>query len=232
MLRLQESDGLIRAAEEELAGFPRQREEAQSAAASDRSAVEEAAERQAEREREHRNLEGELQDADRLVEKLDAQVYEVTSKQAMDAIQSELEAAKQTKSDLEDRILEMLEQIEAATEAVESATTHERDANERREHEAEARDAREKELDTALERLVEERAQRATEIEAGALRQYEEARRRAWPVLALATTKSCPACRIVIAPQKWNDIGSGRKLVTCGSCHRILYRDTGNANPA
>ena len=225
MLRLQESDGRIREGQEELAMFAPQREEARSATASDRIAAEQAAEHHAEREREHRNLEAELQDADRLVEKLDAQVYEVTSKQAMDAIQSELEAGKHKKSHLEDQVLELLEQIETAADVVEAAAAHERDHNSQRALEAQARDAREKELGGELEQLAEERAQRATAVEAGALRQYEDARRKAWPVLALASTKWCPACRIVIAPQKWNDMGVAKKLVNCGSCHRILYRD-------
>lgn len=230
MLRLEESDGRIREGQAELASFPPQREEARSAATSDRAAVEQAEELRAEREREHRNLEAELQDADRLVEKLDAQVYEVTSKQAMEAIQSELVAAKQNKSDLEDRVLEMLEQIEEAGEAVEAAATHERDGSAQRALEADARESREKEVGADLERLADERAQRAAEIDAGVLHQYEGARRKAWPVLALASTKSCPACRIVIAPQKWNDLGTGRKLVSCGSCHRILYRETDESN--
>ena len=223
LLRLQEVDGCVREAREELATFGPQREEARAAVASDRAAAEAALATLDEREHEHRRLEAELQDADRLVEKLDGQVYEVTSKHAMDAIQSELEAAQGRKSDLEDQILEILDQIEAASAAVESAAAFERDQGAERARCEEARAAREVELVAELERLAGERAKREADVEAQVLRQYEDTRRKAWPILARAETRSCPVCRIVIPPQKWREIGALKKLVTCGSCHRILY---------
>lgn len=225
LLRLQDTDSRIREAGAELASFGPEREEAEAAAAVDCAALEAAAAARDEREHEHRGLEAELQDADRLVEKLDAQVYEVTSKQAMDAIQSELEVGKHRKSSLEDQILEVLEVIEGATAACEAAVALEREKSEDRSRRAEARDARETALEVELERLAEDRTQRSGDVEAEALRHYEDARRKAWPVLAQVETKFCPVCRIVIAPQRWIEIGAARKLVSCGSCHRILYAE-------
>jgi predicted nucleic acid-binding Zn-ribbon protein len=223
LLRLQKVDGRIREARDELATFGSQREAARAAAASNRAAVEAALAHSDEREQEHRRLETELQDADRLVEKLDAQVYEVVSKQAMDAIQSELEAGQTRKSDLEDEILEILDQLESASAAALSAEAVERDQAVERVRLEEARAAREVELGGNLERLDGERAQRVADVEAEVLRRYEDTRRKAWPVLALVETKSCPVCRIVIPPQRWNEIAVAKKLVTCVSCHRILY---------
>ncbi len=223
LLRLQEVDGGIREAREELATFGPQREEARAAAASDRAAVEAAVANRDEREHEHRRLETELQDADRLVEKLDAQVYEVTSKHAMEAIQSELEAAQGRKSDLEDQILEVLDQIEEASAAALEAAALERDQAAERTRREEGRVAREAKLGAELERLAGERGRRGADVGAEALRHYEDASRKAWPVLIHAETRSCPVCRMVIPPQKWNEIGAAKKLVNCGSCHRILY---------
>ena len=223
LLQLQEVDGGIRGAREELASFGPQREAASAAAASDRAAAEAAVAHSDEREQEQRRLEGELQDADRLVVKLDAQVYEVVSKQAMEAIQRELEAGRSRKSDLEDEILEVLDQVESASAAVLGAEALERDQAVERVRLEEARAAREGVLGGDLERLAVERVQRGADVEAEVLRQYEDTRRKAWPVLALVETKFCPVCRIVIPPQRWNEIAVAKKLVTCVSCHRILY---------
>ncbi|MFP6623885.1 MAG: C4-type zinc ribbon domain-containing protein [Myxococcota bacterium] len=225
LLQLQEVDGRIRAAREELATFDPQREEARAAVASERAAVEAAIDSHAEREQERRRLESELEDIERLLEKLDGQIYEVTSKQAMDAIQNEIQAARARKSDLEDEILEVLDQVESATSAREAAAAFEQDQAADRLRLEEARDTREVELGGGLEQLGEERTKRAAEVKAEPLRWYEDARRKAWPVLVHAVTKVCPMCRIVIPPQKWNEIRTVKKVVNCGSCHRILYGD-------
>lgn len=225
LLRLEDVDGRIRNAQEELAAFGPEREDAVAGAASDRAEMEAAAEARDACENVHRHLETELQDADRLVEKLDAQVYEVTSKQAMEAIQKELGAAREKKSGLEDQILETLDQIEAASARVDEAGAVATDRAGEREREEAVRAARETAREAELEQLAAERATHGANVESDVLRRYEDARRKAWPVLARVEIKSCPVCRIVIPPQKWNEIGTAKKLVTCGSCHRILYGD-------
>ena len=225
LLQLQKVDSRIRAAREELVTFDPQREEARAAGTSERAAVEAAIHSHAEREQERRRLESELEDIERLLEKLDGQVYEVTSKQAMDAIQNEIQAARARKSDLEDEILEVLDQVESATSAREAAVAFEQDQAAERLRLEEARDAREVELGGELQRLAEERAKRAAEVEPEPLRWYEDTGRKAWPILVHAVTKVCPMCRIVIPPQKWNEIRTAKKFVSCGSCHRILYGD-------
>ena len=225
LLRLEEIDLRIREAQRELAAFPAEREAAEQAAAVDRQAIAAARALLEEREGVHRQLETELQDADQLVEKLDAQVYEVTSKQAMEAIQSELAAAKGRKSDLEDRTLEVLDALDEAGTGIEEAEKQERERTAERESAETARSARETELHATLESLETARAEAAGSVLAEALQRYEDSRRKAWPVLAKVETKSCPACRIVIGAQKWNEINVGTKLATCGSCHRILYGD-------
>ena len=225
LLRVQELDGQIRDAEQEIATFAPRRVEAGRLEAADAAAISSARAVAEERELEHRRLESELADADSLVEKLDAQVYEVTSKQAMDAIQNELRAAQTNKSQLEDRILELLESIETANQEVSDQETaaSERAANHVREDEEMRR--REPELHSEIERRQADRAEAVGGLDRQVVRVYEEARRKAWPVLVHAEKKSCPACRMVIAPQKWVEIGLAKNLITCGSCHRILYGD-------
>ena len=92
LLRVQQRDGQIRDAEQEIASFAPRRAEANRLEAADAAATDLARSVFEEHELEHRRLESELAGADSLAEKLDAQVYEVTSKQAMDAIQNELQA--------------------------------------------------------------------------------------------------------------------------------------------
>ena len=223
LLRMQELDGAIRAAEQELASFGPQREQAALAADADQAAIADSAAALREVEHEHRRLELELAEADALVAKLDLQLYEVTSKHAMEAMQKEIAAAREHKSRLEDAILELLDAIEAAADAVQIAESRARDESEARAAAESVRTAREREQLAELESLRARRAALAGQVDAVAIQGYEAARRKAWPVLVHVETRSCPACHIVIAPQKWLDITAAGSLVNCGSCHRILY---------
>jgi predicted nucleic acid-binding Zn-ribbon protein len=223
LLRLQEVDGSIREARHELVGFAPARDAAKTDAAADRAAVEAAEAQRGDQEHAHRGLESALQDADAHVVKLDAQVYEVTSRHAMETIQHELSVAKARKSDLEDQVLESLDRLDAAAAAVQRAKDAEADRAAERARAEAGRVVRESEIEAALARLAGERAGVASEVAADVLHEYDDALRKAWPPLACARSKSCPACRIVIPPQKWNEICSGQHIVRCGSCHRLLY---------
>jgi predicted nucleic acid-binding Zn-ribbon protein len=223
LLRVQELDGLIRGAEQEIATFAPRRVEAGRLETADAASASAAGAVLEERELEHRRLESDLSDTDSLVEKLDAQVYEVTSKQAMDAIQNGLQAAKAKKSELEDCILELLESIEVSEQEVAARETAAREHSADHAREGDEMQRREPELRGEIEQRQADRAAKAGELDPQALRTYEDARRKAWPVLVQVEVKSCPACRIVIAPQKWVEIGRAEKLITCGSCHRIMY---------
>lgn len=223
LLRVQELDAGVRTAEKELASFAALREQAALAEAADQAAIEEARAALREAEQSHRRLEQDLAAADALVKKLDLQIYEVTSKQAMEAIQKETAAARQSKSQLEDAILELLDAIETDAEAVQAAGTRSREqASSRADAEAE-RSERERALRAEVEALGKRRAALVGTVDEGALREYESARRKAWPVLVQVEARSCPACHITIAPQKMLDIAKATSFVTCGSCHRIFY---------
>jgi predicted nucleic acid-binding Zn-ribbon protein len=225
LLRVHDLDGGIRAAEEEIGTFRPRREEAARQEVADRAAGDAARALLADREHEHRRLEPELGDADVLVEKLETQVYEVRSKQALDAIETEIAAGRERKSGLEDQILELLDGIESATAGVSDAEAAASEHVALHRSEDTAMSQREGVLRAELVDLRTLRDSALQGLAAETVRSYESARRRAWPVMVRVETKSCPSCRIVIAPQKWVEISGCTRLITCGSCHRILYGD-------
>ena len=82
---------------EELSALPGQREAAQAARLSGEESVASAKQALSETELEQRHLEGELSDQESLVERLEAQVYEVKTSEAYRALQTETAQAKQAK---------------------------------------------------------------------------------------------------------------------------------------
>jgi predicted nucleic acid-binding Zn-ribbon protein len=223
LLRLQEIDLQLHAANEELESFPPLRVAAAAQRASELADIATAEQFVADQERQHRALETELGDVEAVLEKLNVQLYEVTSKQALEAIQNELDRAGAKQSLHEDLILDLLEKIDSGNADIEAAqgVAHEGEAQGAVEEAAYAK--REKELADEVARLTLLRVDRATGLDPKVIRAYDASRRKRLPAVVFAEAKQCPVCQMVISPQKWIDLAVANALVNCGSCDRILY---------
>jgi len=223
LLRLQEIDLALHAARTELAAFVPQRQAAAEARTAERNAALSAHQALVEAELRHRALEAELRQVDALVEKLANQLYEVTTKHALDALKSEQAHADEKKSVQEDLILALLEELEAAAGVLAAARERAREGEERGAREEAARAKREPELAAEIARLEALRGDRAGNVEASVIRSYDGARRKRLPAVVFAESKSCPVCRMAISQQKLIYLRAASELVHCGSCDRILY---------
>lgn len=223
LLRLQEVDLRLAAAREESERFPSERQLAAAERAREAAEVAAANEVLTREEQRQRHLELELRDVEALLEKLGSQLYEVTSKLALEALESETARAREHKSSHEDAILELLEEIDTARDALRDARAREEQGREAGEANEASRIARERELEEEVAGLEQTRCERAEAVDAAAVDAYDHARRRQLPALVFVEAKSCPLCRMVIAPQRLLDLRSAKSLVTCGSCGRIFY---------
>ena len=222
LLRLQEVDLQLHAAREELATFPPAREAAAARRTDEQAAVAHAAEVVEGEERRHRALESELREIETVLERLNGQLYEVTSKHAMETLQSELDRHGEEKSDKEDLILELLETIDQATEALEHAREAARTGEETGASDEADRAKRERELEAEIAGLAVLRKEREVGIDTAVMRAYEGARRKRLPAVVFADAKRCPVCQMGISPQKWIELSVAASLVHCepaiGSC--------------
>jgi predicted nucleic acid-binding Zn-ribbon protein len=223
LLQLQEIDLQLHDAVLEVASFEPARTAAVSQRAAERAAIAVAEEVLSAAELRHRVLEGDLGAVEALLEKLNAQLYEVTSKTAFDALQSELSRSGSQKSDQEDRILELLDEVDTATATLDTARGAAEQGEAAGAEEEAARSKREQEMQAEITRLEALRVARAAEVDAATLSTYDRTRRKALPTVIFAPEKICPKCRMVISPQKLIDLRALAELVHCGSCDRILY---------
>jgi predicted nucleic acid-binding Zn-ribbon protein len=223
LLRLQDIDLCIEAAQAEVDQIPSQRE----SALADRSQADAQASASTEElqghEQLHRQREAELNDVEVLLEKLDAQLYEITSQQALAALQHEVATARQHKSEHEDAILELLDQVDVARDALVRAEANQREVATSTDAAEQARAEREPVLATQLGLLAEARVERQAGLESGVIEAYDAARWKRLPAVIFIDARSCPSCRIMVAPQRLVDLRNVTKLVTCGSCGCILY---------
>jgi predicted nucleic acid-binding Zn-ribbon protein len=226
LLRLQTIDGELQSSNEALALIARQREAEAAARSAESAAAEAAGAPVQEADKLHRQLERELADAELLLAKLEVQKYEVTSKQAFEAIEREIAQAAENKSSLEDRILEQLDVIEGVEGALTSAEQAARQGEERGGGAERAHADLEATQRAEIARLEALRAEQCAGIDAAALAQYDRIRATNWPVLLQVSEKTCPGCRVVLVPQKFNDIRKTQSIETCLRCGRILYAAT------
>lgn len=222
---LQQVDDRLAALEVENAGLPgriqqiqQTRAECDERTSAARQALEaaELAQRQAERA---------LQDQEALLGKLEGQQFQVKSNDAYTALLREMDAARSAISDSETRILEAMEGIESAVEALRAAESEGRETAARLDAEEKAIGQRERELKVELEEVKKSREEVAAGLEAPQLAKYAKVAARRKPAVVLVKAEMCLGCRVGIPPQDYIEILRAEEVVTCDNCHRILVHE-------
>lgn len=172
-----------------------------------------------------KSLEGEVEAKEQAVRKHTGELNSVKSNDAYKALLSEIEAGKQEKAAIEDRILEVMESIEKL----------QKDAKEREktlaadksgfERQASAVDDEERRLEGEISGKTAERDAFAATLPEAARRRYDTVRRGRPGFAALAQAKdmTCFGCRTHLPPDVVNNVMKGKDVILCESCSRILY---------
>jgi len=222
LLELQRLDSEITRREEALAALPDERkrlEESRESAAARLAAAREA--RQA-AEAGQRRAEAALQDQEALLKRLEGQQFQVKDNTAYTALLHEMDRAKEEISQRETQILEGMDEVEACRAAENEAEGADRDTRERVTSEEKALAEREAKLQTEVVALRGQRAEVCPKLDPKTLSLYERVASRRRPALALVSGDMCEGCRVGIPAQNTIEILKGERLITCGSCHRIL----------
>lgn len=222
LLELQRLDGEIARRQETLAAMPAKRKQLEESSATAAANLEAAREAHQAAEMQQRQAESALQDQEALLQKLEGQQFQVKDNTAYTALLSEMEHAKTAISTCETDILEGMEAVEAANEALAKAETADREASARRESELRELAAREEKLQGELAELNGERDAVGPMLDKAILAVYEKVAKRKSPALALVRNEMCEGCRVGIPAQNYIEILKAERIITCGNCNRIL----------
>ena len=157
----------------------------------------------------------------------------------MEALEHEAAFARSEIARLEDAELESMERGEAleAQQALADVAVADAQAAFEREKagaaEAIAADQ------VALAELEQKRAALRAEIAQSAagensLSAYDRIARAKGSAIAEALSQQCTACRMMVRPQRWNDLrdrSNDDQMMTCESCGRLLYYDPARDSP-
>jgi uncharacterized protein len=200
----------VAAIEEKLAGTKATLEGAKAAIKADESA--------------RRKYETTIQDLQGKISKYRDQSLAVKTNEQYRALLHEIQFAEQDIRANEDKILELMVNADAREKEVKAAEAELKE--EIAEIEKEKAEARERTAadEKQLAEWTAKRDQARAGIDPDLLRHYDRVSKYRGSGLAEVRDHKCMGCQVMLRPQTYNDVRSGR-LVMCDTCQRILYFD-------
>jgi len=172
----------------------------------------------------HRDAEAEVDDLLSKISAAEEQLYggKVTNPKELSGLQHEVNTMKARSDQLENKALEIIDQVEAAEASVAAATSECQKLEEEWYRQQKQLTDEIEQLKTSLADLKEKRQQLAGQIDAPTVALYERIRQQKKPAVAKVEQGICRACRISLSASALQKARSGQP-VQCGTCGRILF---------
>ena len=172
----------------------------------------------------HRDAEAEVDDLLSKIADVEGQLYggKITNPKELSGLQHEVTIMKSKSDELENKALEIIDQVEAAEKNVAVVAENYRKLEEKWQSDQKQLSADIEKLKISLADLTEKRRQLSEQIESPALNLYEKIRKQKKQAVVKVEQGICRACRISLSASAQQRARSGQP-VQCGSCGRILY---------
>lgn len=228
LIELQKADREIARLKDEIAALPKRVAAIEEKLAGTKAGLEQAKAAVKADEAARRKHESTIQELQQKISKYRDQSLEVKTNEQYRALMQEVQFAEQGIRGEEDKILELMLNVETREKDVKAAEA---------ELKAEAAEI-EKEKAAARERTAEDekllaewnakREQARSGVSADLLRHYDRVSKYRGTGLAEVLGQKCMGCQVMLRPQTFNEVRSGEQTVICDSCQRILYYNPAN----
>lgn len=169
-------------------------------------------------------VERDIDDLEARKKKSQAKLSSVTTNKEYRAALKEIEEFDRNRTLLEDRALELMEEVEQIEVEIGKATKALEELTKRTEADKRAIQQEMKELDKYLDELIKQREQLCTRVDVELLGKYNKLReRRGGVAVSPVISGVCQTCHMGIPPQKFNELIRGDSLMSCPNCQRIIY---------
>ena len=224
LLILQDRDQKIKQIQNELTTVPRQRVQLEVQIAAATARLEALKQRGRQVEVDRKKLELDAGTRTESINRLKTQQYETRKNEEFRAIGNEIERYAREVQQIEDQELELMDQtdklkIEIAAEDAKVSAARDSVAKQMRDLEQKARA-----LESRLGELSNERAEIATRLDEDVLNRFERLFKSKGDAAIVALRHEvCTGCHMKITPQTAHRVKSGREIVSCEQCGRILF---------
>lgn len=146
----------------------------------------------------------------------------ITNPKELSSLQHEVSTMKAKSDQLENKALEIIDQVEAAEKRVAAATNELKKMDNDWQSQQQQLSDEIEQLKNRLTELKQKRQRLSQEIESEAVALYEKIRSQKKPPVAKVEQGICRVCRISLSASELQRARSGQP-VQCGSCGRILF---------
>lgn len=227
-IELQKADGHIRRLTDEIAALPRRVAVIEEKLAGTKGQLEAAKAAVKADEGNRRKYETAIQDLQGKISKYRDQSLAVKTNDQYKALLHEIQFAEQDIRTNEDKILELMVNAEVREKAVKAAEAEMKaEVADIEKEKAAARECTAKD-EKELAEWNSKRDQARSGIDPDLLRHYDRVSKFRGSGLAEVRDQKCTGCSVMLRPQTFNEVRSGKSTVVCDSCQRILYYNPAN----
>jgi len=223
LLKLQEVDKEILRLQDEIAELPKRVAAIEQKLAATKAGLEKAQNAVKADEAARRKYDTNIKDLREKISKYRDQSLAVKTNDQYKALLHEIQFAEKEIAANEDKILELMVNADIRDKEVKSAQAELK--AETAEIEEEKEQARQRTVED--QKLLAEAKAKRDEFRSGIredlLRQYERVSKFRGSGIAEVRDHKCMGCQVILRPQTYNDVRSGKDIVFCDSCQRILY---------
>lgn len=224
LIELQEVDSLLERMQGEIDQIPKEIDRMKREFEESQESLEELKKEIKELQVEKKNKELELQSKEEELRKHQNELFTVKTNEAYAALLKEIEEAKKLIDTMEDTILATMEKED--TLLAEEKIRKEEIAKKKEEVTRQQKELEEKlqRLNQNLQEVQLEQKEKVAKIESEVLNRYQKIREKKDGMAVVPIVDGfCGGCSIVLPTQLINDVLSGKELVACRNCLRILY---------
>ena len=232
LLELQIADKEIRQLKDEIAALPKRVAAIEAKLAGTKAQLDKARTAAKADEANKKKFEAAIQDLQGKISKYRDQSLDVKTNEQYKALLHEIQFAEQEIRINEDRILEVMVNVEVREKDVKAAEVELK--AETAEIEKEKEEAR-KVTAEDQQKLAEWNAKRdglRQGISEDLLRHYERVSKFRGTGLAEVRDHKCVGCQVMLRPQTYNEVRNAQTVIVCESCQRVLYFDPAHETPA
>jgi len=223
LLKLQDVDKEIRRLHDEIAELPKRVSKIEQKLAGTKAQLEKAQGAVKADEASRRKFETNISDLRGKISKYRDQSLDVKTNDQYKALLHEIQFAEKEITTNEDKILELMVNADARDKEVKAAQAELKAETAEIESEKEQARQRTAEDEKLLAEAKSKRDQVRTGIRENLLRHYERVSKFRGSGISEVRDHKCMACQVMLRPQTYNDVRSGKETVICDSCQRILY---------
>jgi predicted nucleic acid-binding Zn-ribbon protein len=228
LLELQIADREIRKLQDEVAALPKRMAVIEQKLAGTKAHLEKVRTVAKSDEANRKKFEANIKDLQGKISKYRDQSLDVKTNEQYKALLTEIQFAEQEIRMNEDRILEVMVNVDARDKEVKAAEAELK--AETAEIEQEKEEAR-KVTAEDQKKLAEWNAKRnglRQGIAEDVLRQYERVAKFRGSGLVEVRDQKCMGCQVMLRPQTYNEVRNGEKVMVCESCSRVYYFNPAN----